>query len=162
MVTTISHHPAETIALGRAWGERAATGAVFALTGDLGTGKTQFVKGLAAGLGCPGPVSSPTFVLAHEYTGGRLPLFHLDLYRLETPGEITAAGLEDYLIEPAGVTVVEWAERWFGPWPGEAADLATDEPPAGPGLRRILIENLGEHARRIVHPGLTSHGNPGA
>ena len=146
MATIISRDPADTFALGRAWGENACEGTVFALTGDLGAGKTQLVKGLAAGLGCPGPVSSPTFVLVQEYEGGRLPLFHLDLYRLETPGEIAAAGLEDYLLQPAGVTVVEWAERWFGPWPGDAAPATAD-----PLLRRVRLETLGETERRITY-----------
>lgn len=153
MATTISHSPAETVALGRAWGEAAREGTVFALTGDLGAGKTQLVKGLAAGLGCPGRVSSPTFVLVNEYSGGRLPLFHLDLYRLETAGEIVAAGLEDYLIQPPGVAVVEWAERWFGPLPADGPDGTLTE---RSWLRRVWIETVSETERRI------SHGDPGA
>lgn len=165
MATTISHGPADTIALGRAWGSVASAGTVFALSGDLGTGKTQLVKGLAAGLGCPEAVSSPTFVLVHEYGGSRLLLFHLDLYRLETPGDIAAAGLEDYLIEPAGVTVVEWAERWFGPWSGQPLPDPVPAPsgsPDAPRVYRVLIETLGEGERRILHPDLPSHGHPGA
>ncbi|MCB1126426.1 MAG: tRNA (adenosine(37)-N6)-threonylcarbamoyltransferase complex ATPase subunit type 1 TsaE [Verrucomicrobiae bacterium] len=141
MDTLISQSPAETQSIGRAWGEIVTEGTVFALTGDLGAGKTQLVKGLAAGLGFTGRVSSPTFALVNEYHGGRLPLFHLDLYRLESAGEVAGAGLEDYLIQPAGVTVVEWAERWFGPM--------TDQPL--PGVRRVLIETLGETERRIQH-----------
>lgn len=141
MDTLISRSPAETQAIGRAWGETVAEGTVFAVSGDLGAGKTQLVKGLAAGLGFAGRVSSPTFALVNEYHGGRLPLFHLDLYRLETPGEVAGAGLEDYLIEPAGVTVVEWAERWLGPMTGQATQ----------GVRRVLIETLGETERRIQH-----------
>ena len=82
------------------------------LSGDLGAGKTQFVKGLARGLGIAARVHSPTFALVNIYAGGRLTLFHLDLYRLDTPEQIAAAGLEEYL-RPAGVTVIEWAERWL-------------------------------------------------
>jgi tRNA threonylcarbamoyladenosine biosynthesis protein TsaE len=141
MDTLISRSPAETQAMGRAWGETVEKGTVLALSGDLGAGKTQLVKGLAAGLGFTGRVSSPTFALVNEYHGGRLPLFHLDLYRLETPGDVARAGLEDYLIEPAGVTVVEWAERWFGPMTGQAMA----------GVRRVFIETLGETERRIQH-----------
>lgn len=141
MDTFISNSPAETEALGRRWGQEAVRGLVFALTGDLGAGKTQLVRGLAAGLGLPARVSSPTFVLVHEYGGGRLPLFHLDLYRLRSPGEVIEAGLEEYVVAPAGVTVVEWAERWFGP--GIAAA------PTGVRLRQVWIETVSETARRI-------------
>jgi tRNA threonylcarbamoyladenosine biosynthesis protein TsaE len=112
MATFISHSPAETEALGEAWGRAADTGAVFALSGELGAGKTQLVKGLARGLGITARVHSPTFNLINIYSGGRLTLFHLDLYRLESFEQILAAGLEEYL-HPAGVAVVEWAERWF-------------------------------------------------
>jgi tRNA threonylcarbamoyladenosine biosynthesis protein TsaE len=114
MATFISHSPAETENLGETWGSAAATGLVIGLSGDLGTGKTQLVKGLARGLGFTGRVSSPTFALVNIYEGGRLLLFHLDLYRLDTPEQIISAGLEEYL-QPRGVTVIEWAERWFGP-----------------------------------------------
>jgi tRNA threonylcarbamoyladenosine biosynthesis protein TsaE len=113
MATYISHSPAETAALGATWGCAALSGLVIGLCGDLGAGKTQLVKGLARGLGIVEQVLSPTFVLVNVYTGGRLTLCHLDLYRLETREQIVAAGLEDYL-KPAGVTVIEWAERWFG------------------------------------------------
>jgi tRNA threonylcarbamoyladenosine biosynthesis protein TsaE len=110
MATYISHSPAETEALGEAWGRAAQSGLVIGLSGDLGAGKTQLVKGLARGLGIAARVHSPTFTLINIYAGGRLTLFHLDLYRLETREQIEAAGLEDYL-RPVGVTVIEWAER---------------------------------------------------
>jgi len=113
MATLISHSPADTVALGEQWGRTAESGLVIGLSGDLGAGKTQFVKGLARGLGITARVHSPTFALVNIYPGGRLTLFHLDLYRLDTREQIAAAGLEDYLT-PAGVTVIEWAERWFG------------------------------------------------
>ena len=113
MATCISHSPAETAALGETWGREAEQGLVIGLCGDLGAGKTQLVKGLARGLGVTERVRSPTFALVNIYTGGRLTLFHLDLYRLETREQIIAAGLEEYL-QPAGVTVIEWAERWLG------------------------------------------------
>src|SRR5262249_11140875 len=73
----------------------------------------QLVKGIAQGLGITGPVHSPSFALVNVYSDGRMPLFHLDLYRLDTIEQILAAGLEEYL-QPEGVTVIEWAERWFG------------------------------------------------
>jgi len=110
MATFISHNPAETESLGEIWGRMAQRGCVIALSGDLGAGKTQLVKGLARGLGIAACVHSPTFTLVNEYDGGHLRLFHLDLYRLETPEQITTAGLEEFL-QPDGVTVIEWAER---------------------------------------------------
>jgi len=113
MATFISHSPAETGALGETWGRSAQSGLVIGLSGDLGSGKTQLVKGLARGLGVTALVHSPTFTLINIYAGARLSLFHLDLYRLDTREQIFAAGLEEYL-RPAGVTVIEWAERLFG------------------------------------------------
>jgi tRNA threonylcarbamoyladenosine biosynthesis protein TsaE len=141
MVTLTSHNPAETEALGEAWGKAAQRGWVIGLTGDLGAGKTQLVKGLARGLGSPDLVHSPTFALMHEYRGGRLPLFHLDFYRLETPEQIRGAGLEEFLLEPPGVSVVEWIERWrHSPeWIGCQATL----------YRQVHFETLDEKERRI-------------
>jgi tRNA threonylcarbamoyladenosine biosynthesis protein TsaE len=86
-------------------------GEVLGLTGDLGSGKTHLVKGLAAGLGHTGQVTSPTFTLVHEYAGGRLPLHHFDLYRLEDPSELLQIGLDDYLAS-RGVLALEWAEKF--------------------------------------------------
>lgn len=112
MATFISNSPEETEALGREWGDTARKGWVIGLSGDLGAGKTQLVKGFARGLGSRARVHSPTFTLVNEYADGRLPLFHLDLYRLATPEEVRGAGLEEFLLRPRGVTVVEWFERW--------------------------------------------------
>src|ERR1700740_2947420 len=110
MATCTSHSPAETEALGDSWGREASCGLVIGLCGDLGACKTQLVKGLARGLGITTRVHSPTFTLVNVYNGGRLTLFHLDLYRLETREQILSAGIEEYL-RPDGVTVIEWAER---------------------------------------------------
>ena len=112
MATFISHSPEDTQALGEQWGSRAVKGLVIGLNGDLGVGKTQLVKGLARGMGIAGRIQSPTFALINEHRGGRMPLFHLDLYRLESPEQIIIAGLESYLVRPEGVAVVEWIERW--------------------------------------------------
>jgi len=87
-------------------------GEVIALVGQLGAGKTEFVKGLAAGLGYEGAVTSPTFSLVHEYAGGRLMLLHFDLYRLESEMALLALGWDEYLEENEAVTVVEWADRF--------------------------------------------------
>ena len=107
---TISHSAAETMAFGRQLAATLQPGDVLALSGDLGAGKTCLVKGIAAGLGIPHEVTSPTFTLIHEYGGGRCPLAHIDLYRLETPRAAMAIGIEDYL-SGSGITVIEWAER---------------------------------------------------
>src|SRR5215475_9829408 len=139
MATSISHSPSETETLGEAWGRVAQSGLVLGLSGDLGAGKTQLVKGLARGLGITQRVHSPTFALVNVYTGGRLTLFHLDLYRLETREQILAAGLEEFLT-PDGVTVIEWAERWFGNESGKKFEV-----------RWVNIEALSEKERRITY-----------
>ena len=116
MAIFISRSPEETEAFAKSLGATCSEGSVIGLTGELGAGKTQFVKGLARGLKFTGLVHSPTFALLNSYAGGRLPLFHLDLYRLETQEAIERAGLADYF-SPAGVAVVEWIERWHGTLP---------------------------------------------
>lgn len=145
MATFISHSPAETEALGESWGGAAERGLVIGLTGELGAGKTQLVKGLARGLGIASRVHSPTFTLVNEYTGGRLKLFHLDLYRLETRDQILAAGLEEYL-RPDGVAVIEWAERWFGV---QSPESRVHRQPAR--RRMVLMEVIGETERRVTY-----------
>ena len=111
MATIISHSAGETFDLGRTRAQNLSGGAVLALVGDLGAGKTQFVKGLAAGLGCRGNVTSPTFVLLHEYAGGRWPLYHFDFYRLESERAAQEIGLDDYL-KSDGIVVIEWADKF--------------------------------------------------
>jgi tRNA threonylcarbamoyladenosine biosynthesis protein TsaE len=153
MATCISHSAAETAALGEQWGRAAETGMVIGLCGDLGAGKTQLVKGLARGLGITARVHSPTFALVNIYNGGRLTLFHLDLYRLDTREQILAAGLEEYL-QPSGVTVIEWAERWFGEvqspeFRGQSPKSAVSGQPQG--FRSVQIDVLSETERRIIY-----------
>lgn len=141
MATFISHSPAETESLGEQWGRAAERGWVIALSGDLGAGKTQLVKGIARGLGVTARVHSPTFTLVNEYGGGRWRLFHLDLYRLETPEQIRRAGLEEYW-QPDGVTVIEWAERLTE---GGGRRMASGI------LFRVTLEVLNETERKIVY-----------
>jgi tRNA threonylcarbamoyl adenosine modification protein YjeE len=146
---------------------------VLGLCGDLGAGKTQLVKGLARGLGITARAHSPTFTLVNLYPGGRLPLAHVDLYRLTTREQIASAGLEEYLT-PAGVTVIEWAERWFGkpevggrkpevrvrtsaskvqhPVSSNQQPASIIEHPVFPvRLRWVELETLGENERRITY-----------
>ncbi len=100
----------ETQQLGRRLGEQLVPGTVIAYTGDLGAGKTAFTQGLAAGLGIDTRVTSPTFTIVNEYEGGRLPLFHFDMYRLGSSDELFDIGWEDYLAR-GGVCAVEWSEN---------------------------------------------------
>src|SRR6266850_1802008 len=161
MATHISHSPLETEALGENWGRSAESGMVIALCGDLGAGKTQLVKGLARGLGITERPHSPTFALVNIYPGGRLALFHLDLYRLESRAQFVAAGLEEYL-DPAGVTVIEWAERWFGTVQSPMSNVQSPGSPPSPllaapksdegGLKRRGIK--GEES--VPSPGLSA------
>ena len=106
----ITNSPEETEALGARLARALEPGAVVAFTGDLGAGKTAFVRGLARGLGVRVRVTSPTFTIVNEYEGGRLPLFHFDLYRLGSADELFDIGWEDYLAQ-GGVCAVEWSER---------------------------------------------------
>jgi tRNA threonylcarbamoyladenosine biosynthesis protein TsaE len=147
MATLISRSPEETLALGEQWGRVAQRGWVIGLSGDLGAGKTQLVKGIARGLGSPARVHSPTFALLHEYDGGRLPLFHLDLYRLNNREEVASAGLEEYLIKPNGIVVVEWIERWL---PTVQISKSKVQSPASL-TRMVNIETLSETERRITY-----------
>ena len=100
----------ETEALGERLAGRLEPGAVVAFTGDLGAGKTAFTRGLARGLGISGRVTSPTFTVVNEYEGGRLPLFHFDMFRLGSSDELFDIGWEDYLAR-GGVCAVEWSEN---------------------------------------------------
>jgi tRNA threonylcarbamoyladenosine biosynthesis protein TsaE len=124
----------ETVAFGERLAAELQRGDVLALSGELGAGKTALVKGIARGLDIAQEVTSPTFTLIHEYSGGRLPLFHVDLYRLESAGQALAIGIEDYL-NGSGVTVIEWAEKIESLLPERT--------------RRIRIQSLGENVRRI-------------
>ena len=111
--TTTTHSELETAALGRELAAALSAGDVVLLVGDLGAGKTAFVRGLAEGLGVHrDEVSSPTFTLVQEYRGGRLPLFHVDLYRLDDPREIDDLGLDE--IADDGVLAIEWADKLAG------------------------------------------------
>ncbi len=133
----ITNSPAETENLGAALGKLLPAGTVLAYRGDLGAGKTAFTRGLARGLGCAELVTSPTYTIVNEYLGGRLPLFHFDMYRLRSSEDLWDIGWEDYL-ERGGVCAVEWSEN--------VADALED-------AVTITIEKLGETARRITLEG---------
>jgi len=125
--------PEETARLGGEVSTLMEPGTVISLEGPLGAGKTQLSKGVAAALGCAGEVSSPSFTLVHEYTGGRFPLRHFDFYRLKSAEELSGAGYDDCLAE--GGIVVEWGDKF---------------PEALPtGTIRLSFEILPEGGRRI-------------
>lgn len=125
----------ETTAAGEALGRELKPGDVVLLYGDLGAGKTAFVRGLAAGVGAnPDEVSSPTFTIVQEYSGTQATLYHVDLYRLE-PAEIDDLGLED-LVSGDGIVAIEWAERWRGR-------------PDGAGVVEVRLIDKGEDRRSI-------------
>ena len=111
MVTFISNSPAETKKFGRQFAKKLSAGAVLALKGELGSGKTQFVKGLAAGVGSAAAVTSPTFTIVHEYSGGRWPIYHFDFFRIEDRQSAGRLGLDEYFFDD-GVSVIEWADRF--------------------------------------------------
>ena len=132
--TVNSRGPADTVAFGRELAARLSAGDVVALLGELGAGKTCLVKGIAQGLGIRREITSPTFTLIQEHTEGRLPLYHVDLYRLATTEQAVAIGIEDYL-EGQGVTVIEWAEKIESLLPERTI--------------RVRLEILGAALRRI-------------
>jgi tRNA threonylcarbamoyladenosine biosynthesis protein TsaE len=137
VATSISNSPAETEAIGRRLAEDIGVGSVLALKGDLGSGKTSFVKGLVAGLGSSANVTSPTFTILHEYRGGRVPVYHFDFFRLEEPQRVAQLGLDDYFFAD-GVSVIEWADRLPEFIPEQA--------------RWILFEIKAENQRAIIFP----------
>ena len=136
-MTFQTNSPAETEAIGAALGKILKPGTVIAYRGDLGAGKTAFTRGLAKGLGCAEMVTSPTYTIVNEYLGGRIPLFHFDMYRLRSSDELFDIGWDDYL-DRGGVCAVEWSEN---------VDDAMED------AIYITIEKLGEDSRRITLEG---------
>ena len=132
-----TNSPRETEAVGEALAKQLLPGTVIAYRGDLGAGKTAFTRGLARGLGCADPVTSPTYTIVNEYLSGRLPLFHFDMYRLRSAEDLWDIGWEDYL-DRGGVCAVEWSEN---------VEEALD------GCIVITIEKTGDESRRITIEG---------
>ena len=138
-MTFYTNSPAETEAVGAAMARVLTPGTVIAYRGDLGAGKTAFTRGLARGLGCREPVTSPTYTIVNEYLSGRLPLFHFDMYRLGSSEDLFDIGWEDYL-DRGGVCAVEWSEN--------VADALT-------GAVAVTIEKTGDESRKITIEGGT-------
>jgi tRNA threonylcarbamoyladenosine biosynthesis protein TsaE len=142
----LSPDPATTTSLGFALASAAAPGDIVCLWGDLGAGKTHLAKAFGAGLGVTETVTSPSFVLMAEYAG-RLPLFHIDLYRLADASDALAGGLIDDR-QTAGVTLVEWPDRLGPALPAERLDVLIDG--AGEDPRAITLRALGPGPRRYL------------
>ncbi|OLE10909.1 MAG: tRNA (adenosine(37)-N6)-threonylcarbamoyltransferase complex ATPase subunit type 1 TsaE [Verrucomicrobia bacterium 13_1_20CM_3_54_17] len=138
MATFISNSPAETEALGVRFAEDVGVGAVLALQGELGSGKTLFTRGFVAGMGSKATVASPTFTIVHEYRDGRLPVYHFDFFRVENRQSLGRLGLDDYFFGD-GVSVIEWADRFAEFIPEQA--------------RWILFEVKSENQRAITLQG---------
>ena len=136
-MTFLTNSPAQTEAVGTALGKILPAGTVIAYRGDLGAGKTAFTRGLARGLGAGDMVTSPTYTIVNEYLGGRLPLFHFDMYRLGSSDDLWDIGWEDYL-DRGGICAVEWSENV-----DDAMENAV----------YITIEKTGEESRRITIEG---------
>ena len=133
----ITDSPRQTESLGETLGKILTPGTVIAYLGDLGAGKTAFTRGLARGLGYREPVTSPTYTIVNEYLGGRLPLFHFDMYRLRSSDDLFDIGWEDYL-DRGGVCAVEWSENV-----ADAMENAVT----------VRIEKTGDESRRITIEG---------
>ena len=137
MMQYLTNSPEQTEAVGMALARVLEPGTILAYKGDLGAGKTAFTRGLARGLGFTDMVTSPTYTIVNEYLGGRLPLFHFDMYRLHSSDDLWDIGWEDYL-DRNGICAVEWSEN---------VDDALENP------LNITIEKTGEESRRITIEG---------
>ena len=130
----------DTFELGKKIAQEAKKGDVFCLDGDLGTGKTVFTKGFAAGLSVAGPVNSPTFTILQIYDDGRMPLYHFDVYRIEDPEELYEVGLDDYIYGD-GVCLIEWANMISEMIPQNAVHIKLEkQPEKGFDYRKITID----------------------
>ena len=137
----LTHSPEETEKIGASLAQQLVPGTVIAYRGDLGAGKTAFTRGLARGLGYTDLVTSPTYTIVNEYLGGRIPLFHFDMYRLASADDLWDIGWDDYL-DRGGICAVEWSEN---------VTEALEKPIL------ITIEKTGEESRRITIEGVDDH-----
>ncbi len=142
-MTTETHSAQETWRLGRQLGQAAAAGQIYCLDGELGVGKTVFTKGFAAGLGIERPVNSPTFTILQIYEGGRLPLYHFDVYRIGEAEEMEEIGYEEYFFGD-GVCLIEWASLVPEIIPDDARRVVIEKDVSrGFDYRKITLEGVG-------------------
>ncbi len=138
-MTFISNNVTETVNLGKKLGSSLCSGCVIAFYGDLGAGKTHFISGLAQGIGFVGETYSPTFSLVNEYIGGKLPLYHFDMYRVTSWEDLYSTGFFDYM-DMGGVLAVEWSENIEAALPEDAIRITILN--TGDGTRKIDIEGI--------------------
>ena len=139
-----THDPEETFEVGRTIGMNAKPGQIYTLTGDLGVGKTVFTQGVAAGLGITEPVNSPTFTIIQEYEDGRLPFYHIDVYRIGDLEEMEEIGYDDYFFGQ-GICLIEWAELIEEILPEKRIEVTIEKDlEKGFEYRKITIEERGE------------------
>ena len=153
MLDLVSHSSLHTERLGERLGQAARPGDVIALWGELGAGKTVLARGVASGLGIdPEEVTSPTFIILHEHVLGRMPLFHLDLYRLSTT-DLATTGWQETL-ESGGVTVIEWPDRAGDELPADRLDVRLEH--IAETKRRVVLEATGPRSRALLE-GVQAH-----
>lgn len=137
-----SNRPEDTFTIGEKLGRTAAAGQLFTLAGDLGAGKTVLTQGVAKGLGIEEPVNSPTFTIVQVYEGGRMPLYHLDVYRIGDISEMDEIGYEDYFYGE-GLCIIEWAELIQGLLPEKCTEIRIEkDPEKGFDYRRITVREV--------------------
>ena len=148
----ISESFEETRALGRRWSESATPGQIICLDGDLGAGKTVFAQGFAEGLGVRSPVTSPTFTILQIYRGGRIPLYHFDVYRIEESEEMEAIGYEEFFFGD-GVCLVEWSDNIQELIPDEAVRVRINRVPGKEDSCRAITWTQGSDGSGSDRPG---------
>ena len=149
MFELVSKSPEETAAIGEKIGRLFSTGTVICLHGDLGAGKTLFVKNLAVGLDIAEEVTSPTFNIMNVYEG-RLPLYHFDLYRLEQEYELEDIGFFDYVDEPDGIVVIEWADKFVECLPEDYILLSIERVGEAPTERKLVFDIRGSRYSALM------------
>lgn len=148
MATIVTENEQETIAFAKKLAEYLEPGMLILLEGDLGAGKTTFTKGIGEGLGISRLIKSPTYTIVREYTDGSIPLYHIDLYRLEE-GEVEELGLDEYFVGD-GVSVVEWPSVAPNELPAERLELKLSVVPHLPQQRQLDCKAVGKKYERIL------------
>lgn len=140
MLTYLTHNETETQFVGEDFSKNLKPGCVVALSGELGSGKTQLIKGICRGLGVKEIVNSPTFVLVNEYNAGPFKIYHFDLYRIKSGDEVINIGLYDYL-DSGGIILIEWPELILSLLPKSTVKISLSHADGDENMREIKIEN---------------------